>query len=132
MKLGSYTTCTDCAALVRRYRRGQPPAFRCRLGYPLHNLAPVALCPKPLSECEVVLARKTLQKAPMPRYVATVRRGVHAIKDMEQGDTVCLFMLKGAEARAAQRQPEYLPSRLNYVDEQRKEKKHGLASDSPR
>ena len=31
----------------------------------------------------------------MPRYVATVSgAGVHAIKDMEQGDTVCLFMLK--------------------------------------
>ena len=40
----------------------------------------------------------------MPRYVATVSgAGVHAIKDM-----------------------------VNYVDEQRKEKKHGLASDSPR
>ena len=30
----------------------------------------------------------------MPRYVATVSgAGVHAIKDMEQGDTVCLFMV---------------------------------------
>lgn len=56
MQLAIHATCQNCAALVRRYRRGQPPAFRCRLGYPLHNLAPVALCPKPLSECEVVLA----------------------------------------------------------------------------
>ena len=58
MQLAIHATCQNCAALVRRYRRGQPPAFRCRLGYPLHNLAPAALCPKPLSEREVVLARK--------------------------------------------------------------------------
>ncbi|WP_287546529.1 hypothetical protein [Bilophila sp.] len=64
MQLAIHATCQNCAALVRRYRRGQPPAFRCRLGYPLHNLAPVALCPKPLSECEVVLARKLYRRFP--------------------------------------------------------------------
>ena len=62
MKLAPYATCQNCAALVRQHRRGQPPAFRCRLGYPLHNLAPAALCPKPLSEREVALARKLYRR----------------------------------------------------------------------
>ena len=64
MQLAIHATCQNCAALVRRYRRGQPPAFRCCLGYPLHNLAPVALCPKPLRGCEVVLARKLYRRFP--------------------------------------------------------------------
>ena len=133
MKLGSYTTCTDCAALVRRYRRGQPSAFRCRLGYPLHNLAPVALCPKPLSECEVVLARKLYRSSHAAICSNGFRRGRHAIKDMEQGDTVCLFMLKrGGSFEQLRDNLNTCLRALNYVDEQRKEKKHGLASDSPR
>lgn len=58
MKLAIHVTCQNCAALVRRYRRGQPPAFRCRLGYPLHSLSPVTFCPKPRNEREMVLASK--------------------------------------------------------------------------
>ena len=70
----------------------------------------------------------------MPRYVATVSgAGVHAIKDMEQGDTVCLFMLKwGGSFEQLRDNLNTCLRALNYVDEQRKEKKHGLASDSPR
>ncbi len=58
MKLAIHVTCQNCAALVRRYRRDQPPAFRCRLGYPLHSLSPATFCPKPRNEREMVLASK--------------------------------------------------------------------------
>ena len=134
MKLGSYMTCTDCAALVRRYRRGQSPALycpswlsdpRCRSGWHVSASGDGAggqPCPQ------------ALQEALMPRYVATVSgAGVHAIKDMEQGDTVCLFMLKrGGSFEQLRDNLNTCLRALNYVDEQRKEKKHGLASDSPR
>lgn len=62
MNLGSYTTCTDCAALVRRYRRGQPPASYCRLDYPIRETAPAGICPHPETAREVDLARKLYRR----------------------------------------------------------------------
>ena len=55
----------------------------------------------------------------MPRYVATVSgAGVHAIKDMEQGDTVCLFMLKrGGSFEQLRDNLNTCLRALNYVDE---------------
>ena len=64
MKLGSYTTCTDCAALVRRYRRGQSPALYCRLGYPIRDAAPAGMCPHPETSREVELVRKLYRRLP--------------------------------------------------------------------
>lgn len=64
MKLGSYTTCTDCAALVRRYRRDQSPAIFCRLGYPSHGVVPAGICPHPETAHEVDLARKLYRRLP--------------------------------------------------------------------
>ena len=64
MKLGSYTTCTDCAALVRRYRRGQSPALYCRLGYPIRDAAPAGMCPHPETSWEVELVRKLYRRLP--------------------------------------------------------------------
>lgn len=62
MKLGSYTTCTDCAALVRRYRRSQSPALYCRLGYPSRELVPAGICPHPETLRGVDLARKVYRR----------------------------------------------------------------------
>lgn len=69
----------------------------------------------------------------MSRYVATVSgAGVHAIKDTETGGTVCIFMLKrDGDFEQLKDRLHTCVRALNYIDEQRKEKKHGLASDSP-
>lgn len=64
MKLGSYTTCTDCAALVRRYQRDQSPALYCRLGYPIRGCAPAGMCPHPETSQGVGLARKLYRRLP--------------------------------------------------------------------
>ena len=64
MKLGIHTTCTDCAALVRRYRRGQSPALYCRLGYTIRDVAPAGMCPHPETSREVELARKLYRRLP--------------------------------------------------------------------
>ena len=70
----------------------------------------------------------------MPRYVATLSgAGLHAIKDREQGAPggLCMLNRGGSFAQLRDNLNTCLRA-LNYVDEQRKEKKHGLASDSPR
>ena len=58
MKLGNYSTCADSTPLVRRYRRGQPPALYCRLGYPIRDAVPAGICPHPQTQRDVDLARK--------------------------------------------------------------------------
>lgn len=68
MKLGRYLDCNGCAALVRRYRREQPPTYYCRLGYPMRGLVPTGVCPHPQTRREIDLAR-TLYGRPLCRYM---------------------------------------------------------------
>lgn len=55
------------------------------------------------------------------RYVATVSgSGVHAIKDTETGDTVCIFMLKkGGDFEQLKDHLNTCLRALNYIHEQR-------------
>lgn len=62
MHLDTYSTCEDCAALVRLRRRDLPPAIYCRLGYPMHRLVPAGICPHPKNSREVDLARKLYRR----------------------------------------------------------------------
>lgn len=62
MNLGSYSTCKDCAALVRLWRGNQTQALYCRLGYPMHQLVPAGICPHPKTSREVDLARKLYRR----------------------------------------------------------------------
>lgn len=57
----------------------------------------------------------------MSRYVATVSgAGVHAIKDIENNDTVCIFMLKkGGDFETLKDHLNTCLRALNYVNEQR-------------
>lgn len=57
----------------------------------------------------------------MPRYVATVSgAGTHAIKDIESGDTVCIFVLKkGGDFEQLKDHLNTCLRALNYIHEQR-------------